>query len=59
MLRSGDVDEELVHTVLSRAYALRRCTLEAKEIDVRALPLSRCNLSTSIMPFPLGSISAF
>ena len=39
MLRSGDVDEELVHTVLSRAYALRRCTLEAKEIDVRALPL--------------------
>ena len=39
MIRTQGVEEELVHTVLSRAYAMRRCTLEAKEIDVRALPL--------------------
>ena len=39
MIRSGGVDEEIVHTVLSRAYALRRCVLEPKQVDVRALPL--------------------
>jgi len=39
MIRTQGVEEDLVHTVLSRAYALRRTTLEAKEIDVRALPL--------------------
>jgi type IV pilus assembly protein PilB len=39
IIRTGGVEEDLVHTVLSRAYALRRTSLEAKEIDVRALPL--------------------
>ena len=39
MIRNEGVDEELVHTVLSRAYSLRRASLEAKEVDVRALPL--------------------
>ena len=39
LIRSGGVDEELVHTVISRAYALRRTTLEPKQVDVRALPL--------------------
>ena len=39
MIRTEGVEEDLVHTVLSRAYALRRTSLEAKEIDVRALPL--------------------
>ena len=39
IIRTEGVEEDLVHTVLSRAYALRRTSLEAKEIDVRALPL--------------------
>lgn len=39
MIRSAGVDEEVVHTVLSRAYALRRIVLEPKQVDVRALPL--------------------
>ena len=39
LIRNDGVDEELVHTVISRAYALRRTTLEAKQVDVRALPL--------------------
>ena len=39
LIRNEGVDEELVHTVISRAYALRRTTLEAKQVDVRALPL--------------------
>ena len=39
MIRTEGVEEDLVHTVLSRAFALRRTSLEAKEIDVRALPL--------------------
>ena len=56
MLRSGDIDEELVHTVLSRAYALRRCSLEAKEIDVRALPLipRDCSLILDLPPTVFG-----
>ena len=39
LIRNEGVDEELVHTVISRAYALRRTSLEAKQVDVRALPL--------------------
>ena len=39
LIRNEGIDEELVHTVISRAYALRRTTLEAKQVDVRALPL--------------------
>ena len=39
LIRNEGVEEELVHTVISRAYALRRTTLEAKQVDVRALPL--------------------
>ena len=39
LIRNEGVDEELVHTVISRAYALRRTTLEPKQVDVRALPL--------------------
>ena len=39
LIRSGGTDEELVHKVLSRAYALRRCQLEPKQVDVRALAL--------------------
>ena len=39
MIRTDGVDEEIVHTVLSRAYAIRRCVLEPKQVDVRALPL--------------------
>jgi type IV pilus assembly protein PilB len=39
LIRNGGVDEALVHTVLSRSFALRRCQLEAKLVDVRALPL--------------------
>ena len=39
LIRNDGIDEELVHTVISRAYALRRTTLEAKQVDVRALPL--------------------
>lgn len=54
MLRSGDIDEDLVHTVLSRAYALRRCTLEAKEIDVRALPLIPLNFIDQHRAIPFG-----
>ena len=38
LIRNEGVDEELVHTVISRAYALRRTSLEAKQVDVRALP---------------------
>ena len=39
LIRSQNVDEELVHTVLSRAFAIRRTTIEARQIDIRALPL--------------------
>ena len=39
MIRASQVDEELVHTVLSRAYAIRRTALDARDVDVRALPL--------------------
>lgn len=39
LIRSGGTDEELVHKVLSRAYALRRCQLEPRQVDVRALAL--------------------
>jgi hypothetical protein len=43
LIRSRGVDEELVHTVLSRAYSLRRVDLEARQIDVRALSLIPTN----------------
>ena len=39
LIRNDGIDEGLLHTVLSRSYALRRCHLEAKLVDVRALPL--------------------
>ena len=39
LIRSGGTNEELVHKVLSRAYALRRCQLEPRQVDVRALAL--------------------
>ena len=39
LIRSQNVDEELVHTVLSRAFAIRRTAIEARQVDIRALPL--------------------
>ena len=39
MIRNRGVEEELVHTVLSRAYSLRRCVLEPRQVDIRALSL--------------------
>jgi len=39
MIRNRGIEEELIHTVLSRAYSLRRCVLEPRQIDVRALAL--------------------
>ncbi|MCE2517194.1 MAG: type II/IV secretion system protein, partial [Alphaproteobacteria bacterium] len=39
LLRDGGVEEDLVQTVLSRAYAIRRLTLDANGLDSRALGL--------------------
>ena len=39
LIRKQAVDEELVHTVLSRAFAMRRAVIEPRQIDIRALPL--------------------
>jgi len=39
LIREGSVDEDLVQTVLSRAYAIRRVKLGASDIDNRALGL--------------------
>lgn len=39
LIRKQAVDEELVHTVLSRAFAMRRTVIEPRQIDIRALPL--------------------
>lgn len=39
LIRSRYIDQDLVHTVLSRAYSLRRGTLEPRQVDVRALSL--------------------
>jgi len=39
LLRDGGVDEDLVQTVLSRAYAIRRLNLSASGVDGRALSL--------------------
>jgi type IV pilus assembly protein PilB len=39
LLQDGGVKEELVQTVLSRAYAIRRLDLDANGIDARALGL--------------------
>lgn len=39
LLRDGGVEEDLVQTVLSRAYAIRRLNLDANGLDSRALGL--------------------
>ncbi len=39
LVRDRGIDEDIVHTVLSRAFSLRRGKLEARDIDVRALAL--------------------
>ena len=39
LIRKQAIDEELVHTVLSRAFAMRRTVIEPRQIDIRALPL--------------------
>ncbi len=53
MLMQGSVDEELVMTVLSRAYALRRKTLTAAEIAPDALAAIPQTMITQehILPF--------
>lgn len=37
LIREGGVEEDLVQTVLSRAYAIRRLTIDIDNIDGRAL----------------------
>ena len=39
LIRNQSVDEDLVHTVLSRAFAIRRTSLDPRQVDIRALPL--------------------
>ena len=39
LIREGGVEEDLVQTVLSRAYAIRRLSLDANGIDIRAVTL--------------------
>ena len=39
LLRHDGADEDLVHTIISRAYALRRATIDPKLVDIRALQL--------------------
>ena len=39
LIREGGVEEDLVQTVLSRAYAIRRLTIEIDNVDGRALGL--------------------
>ncbi len=39
LIREGGVEEDLVQTVLSRAYAIRRLNIDANSVDVRAVGL--------------------
>ncbi len=39
LIRNDGADEDLIHTILSRAYALRRVKLDPKQVDIRALQL--------------------
>lgn len=39
LIRNDGADEDLIHTILSRAYALRRAKIEPKQVDIRALQL--------------------
>ena len=39
LIRNDGADEDLIHTILSRAYALRRAKIDPKQVDIRALQL--------------------
>lgn len=53
LLREGGVEEDLVQTVLSRAYAIRRLNIDANGLDARALGLipSKDIDSNKALPF--------